>query len=65
MQDKKIKYFENKVDKIIKSHSAQINEIVSNSPASEETKNLVLATANETKYAINQIKQEIINLFSE
>lgn len=61
----KFKRFEHNVDKIITSYSLETREIISFSLASEETKNLVTATTNQTKYAINQFKQEIINLFSE
>ena len=62
MTEKQLKSFEHKVDKIISEYSIETRDIISNSPASEETKNLVTATVNQTKYAINQIKHEIINL---
>jgi hypothetical protein len=61
----KLKRFEHNVDKIITSYSLETREIISFSPASEETKNLVTATTNQTKYAINQLKQEIVNLFND
>ena len=62
--ESQLKSFEHKVDKIILSYSLETREIISASPASEETKNLVTATINQTKYTINQFKQEIINLLS-
>ena len=65
MTEKQLKSFEHKVDKIISEYSIETRDIISNSPASEETKNLVTATANQTKYAINQIKHKIINLICD